>query len=261
MSPEGYSAIYSLIEQGAQSSGKISDALLGLSWSSISVNNLSADDPMLSSTGLCFSPVESARNISWSGRLCDNAANDLLPWIHSWNFSEVVVGLATANAVLNYNNSCLQESQVIMNDAPANLSVFEHFSDQLKDANVVIIGRYPGIERFKSKFQFICIERRPSGDDLPDVAANFLLPKADWVFITASSLANKSLPQLLWLARDAKIVLMGPSLPWLYDWADFGINYLCGVAVKDYPLLHRIVAQGGGTRIFDEAVEYRLFSF
>ncbi|WP_320818655.1 DUF364 domain-containing protein [Thalassolituus sp.] len=260
MTPERYSAVYSLIEQRAQSRAKITDALLGLSWSSIQVNHPDAAQPLQTSSGLCFSPSEAPRNISWSGSLCEKLANDVLPWLHQWNDSEVVVALATANAVISHNNKSLKNSQLIVNDAPANLCVFEHFAPQLSGANVAIIGRYPGLERYKSQFNYTCIERRPSGDDLPAAAANFVLPKADWVFITASSLANKSLPQLLWLARDAQVVLMGPSLPWLEDWADFGVNYLCGVAVNNYPLLHQIVAQGGGTRIFDQAVSYRLLT-
>ena len=51
---------------------------------------------------------------------------------------------------------------------------------------------------------------------------------------------------------------MGPTMPWIREWKMFGVDHLAGVEVKDYELLKRIAMEGGGTRIFDEAVEYRV---
>ena len=93
---------------------------------------------------------------------------------------------------------------------------------------------------------------------LAAVLAPETLAGADWAFITASSLANHSLPQLLQWARGARIVLMGPSTPWLAEWADFGVQYLAGVAVQEPKELFGIAAEGGGTRIFEQAVRYKV---
>ena len=81
------------------------------------------------------------------------------------------------------------------------------------------------------------------------------------MFITASSLANKTLPRLLDLAWGREVVLMGPSLPWVEQWRDFGVTHLAGVATCNNDVLWQVVAEGGGTRLFAEAVEYRLLSF
>jgi uncharacterized protein (DUF4213/DUF364 family) len=105
---------------------------------------------------------------------------------------------------------------------------------------------------------YACIERRDLVDSLPDTASEYLLAEADWVFVTASALANKSLPRLLDLSRGARVVLMGPSLPWLGEWADFGVDYLAGVVVHDPQALWQVIAEGGGTRLFEQAAEYRL---
>jgi uncharacterized protein (DUF4213/DUF364 family) len=78
------------------------------------------------------------------------------------------------------------------------------------------------------------------------------------VFLTASAIANKTLPRLLELSRRAQVVLMGPSVPWLAEWADFGVDYLAGVRVRACDALWQVAAEGGGTRIFQEAVEYRV---
>ena len=62
------------------------------------------------------------------------------------------------------------------------------------------------------------------------------------------------------LSRDATVVLMGPTLPWLAEFADFGINYLAGVTVSDPTALRQTFAEGGWVRIFETAVQYHLLS-
>jgi hypothetical protein len=93
---------------------------------------------------------------------------------------------------------------------------------------------------------------------LPDTAAEYLLPEAEWVFITASSIPNKTFPRLAELSRDATTVLMGPTTPWLPELKHFGIDYLAGVEVADPDALRQTIAEGGGVRVFDEGVRYRI---
>jgi uncharacterized protein (DUF4213/DUF364 family) len=51
---------------------------------------------------------------------------------------------------------------------------------------------------------------RPFPDTLPESAAPEILSGADWTFLTASAIANQTLPRLLALAQGSRIVLMGP---------------------------------------------------
>ena len=51
---------------------------------------------------------------------------------------------------------------------------------------------------------------------------------------------------------------MGPSMPWVAEWADFGVNYLAGVRIRDAERLLQILLEGGGTNIFGESVAYQL---
>ena len=106
--------------------------------------------------------------------------------------------------------------------------------------------------------QLSVLEKQPKDTDLPDTASEYLLTDADWVFITASSLANKSFPRLAELAEKATSVLMGPSLPWLPQWHEFGINYLAGIEVINQQQLWSCIAEGGGVRIFEDSVAYRI---
>ena len=139
-----------------------------------------------------------------------------------------------------------------------NLAVFEHFLPQLIGKKVVVIGRYPHIERYAEQIDLQIIERQLTDGDYPDSACEFLLPKADWVFLTATSLINKTFPRLAELSQHATTVLMGPTTPWLPQLADFGIDYLAGVEITDAEKLQQTIAEGGGVRIFEIGVRYRV---
>lgn len=105
--------------------------------------------------------------------------------------------------------------------------------DCLHGEKVVVIGRYPCIEAYQKQFELTILERQPQLHDYPDPAWEFLLPQADWVFISGSTIPNKTFPRLAQLSQHATTVLMGPTVPWLPQLAEFGINYLAGVKIED----------------------------
>lgn len=247
-------ALYRLLMAKANRRGTLLQMALGLSWS---IAQVELEQGAISS-GLCFSPLLVPRNLPWSGTLSGKELNQVVPWVNSWDSCEATVGMAVINAVINHDSPLLHQAQSIATIEAPHLAVFEHFKDDLAGGKVVIIGRYPGLDRYKSAFDFQCIEKRTGPNDLPDTAAEWLLPQADWVFITASSIANKTLPRLLALSRNAKVVLMGPSMPWMEEWGDFGVDYLAGVSIDDPCKLMQILLEAGGTRIFGEAVNYHL---
>ncbi len=223
--------------------------LLGLNWSVAEVR----------ASGLSFSPVDPPRTLSFPGTLVGRPARELAPWIRSFDPCEATVGCALINAVINDElNSCLQKAEPVASAAAPHLRVFARFLAETEGANVVVVGQYPGLSELWQGREYTCLERRSLPGTLPDTAAEYVLPRADWVFLTASALANKTLPRLLELSRSAKVVLMGPSVPWVEEWADLGVDYLAGVVVRDAEKLVQVASEGGGTRIFDDAVEYRL---
>jgi len=134
--------------------------------------------------------------------------------------------------------------------------VFEHFLPRLSGRRVVVVGRYPGLERYQQQFDLQVIERQAADEDLPDPACEYVIGDADWVFLTASSLSNKTFPRLAELARDANLVLMGPTVPWVEELAEFGVDFLAGVRIIDEAALRQTVMEGGGTRIFETGVQY-----
>ncbi len=209
--------------------------------------------------GLAMSPQIPTRTLAWPGSLTGRSLGELAAWVKDWEPYAATVGMAALNAALAGlmppPSAATAEPGSVL---PANLSVFEHFLPRLADRRVVVIGRYPGLDALAAHCHLTVLERNPGPGDLPDAACEYVLPEADWVFITASSLTNKTFPRLAELCRPAETVLMGPTLPWLPEFADFGIDHLAGVEVADLEALRRALAEGGGVRIFDDAVRYRI---
>ena len=289
-----YRLIYSQAEAIARNTNaSISKVLLGLSWSLVTIeyaqlaaqvdlsrqvdagvnaqlnNGSESQSPRLTqSTGLCFSPPAPLRTFPQAGKLSDALLTETLAALGSWDACKSAVALALANALINGNTegrpTCLTEAfslaDFVEQDCPSHLRVFNYFAPQLRSKKVAIIGHYPGLGEIQGLKCQLCLERNPQAGDLPDSAAEYVLPEMDWVFITASSIANKTLPRLLQLSIDAKVVLMGPSLPWLAEWRNFGVDYLAGVSIADADKLWTIAAEAGGTRIFTQAVDYRLLA-
>jgi len=249
--------IYDLLLDYAKGSEVVREVLIGLTWTLCRTENI----------GLAMSPGTVTRTLPWSGTLVDKSVSELALWVRSWNSFEATVGMAAVNAAINGRSRSgpegfsplLERGQPISTEGTtANLAVFQHFLPQIRGKRVAIIGRYPRLSVFEKEMEMTVIERQPTGGDLPDPASEYVLPESEWVFLTATSIVNKTFPRLVELARDAKLVLMGPTMPWLPELAEFGIDYLAGVSVTDSDALRQTVAEGGGVRIFETGVQYRV---
>lgn len=115
---------------------------------------------------------------------------------------------------------------------------------QDRGERTVVIGQFPGLE--KRVPGAAVIERDPRPGCYPPEAAPTLLPKAEQVLITASTLSNGTLePMLPLLAADAFVVLVGPSAPCTPILFEVGIDAISGFVVRDAEALGRAVMEGG----------------
>lgn len=244
--------LYELLLDYCSSDAVVDNLMIGLVWTLCrsAVKGKGA-------TGLAMSPGVATRTLSWSGSLTGKPITDLAAWILEWEPYKTTVAMAAINSCIN--SRPLPDSVALDNSAEhANLAVFEHFLPHIQGKNVVVVGHYPGIERYQNRMQLNVLEKQPTGCDLPDPACEFLLPNADWVFLTASSIPNKTFPRLAELSANAKTVLMGPTVPWLPQLHEFGIDYLAGIEVIDAEALYHAAAEGGGVRIFNQGLRYRI---
>jgi uncharacterized protein (DUF4213/DUF364 family) len=239
--------VYDLLLDIVPDDTMIEEISMGMTWTMCRAN---------SRLGLAMSPQNGVRTLSWSGSLRGRSARELATWVREWDPYKSTVGMATINATIYHDDQLLTRLHPVMSGESANLAVFEHFYPQLSGKKVVVVGRYPGMDEVLKGIDVTVLERQPGAHDLPDTAAEYILGEADWVFLTATSLINKTFPRLAELARNSNLVLMGPTTPWLTELSEFGVDYLAGVRVHDAASVAQTIAEGGGTRLFESGLEY-----
>jgi hypothetical protein len=235
--------IYDLLIDRADKHKTIEELVIGLTWTLCRADGI----------GLAMSPGIATRTLPWSGKIRGMTLHQAGEWLNSWDSYQATVGMAALNASINCENDLAAMATVL---GSGNLSVFEHFAPMIKDKKVVVVGRYPGLEAMDLMCDLTVLELNPGLNDLPAQACEYIIPEADWVFLSATSLVNKSFPRLAELSKNANVVLMGPTVPWLAELTNFGIDYIAGVTIHDEAELQTVVKEGGGVRIFDNAVRY-----
>lgn len=122
------------------------------------------------------------------------------------------------------------------------------------NANVVVVGHFPHVADIAEYANLTVLERNcRDGLDTPDPACEYVMPQADFAFITGVTLINKTAPRLLDLARSAKTVLVGPSVVMSQVLMDRGVHELAGSVVNDAEKAAFAVANGAG-QLFGEAL-------
>lgn len=180
----------------------------------------------------------------------------------SWCFEEATIGVAALNAwygrreALDDLGACVEERSDPAHRALGPSGAFAHYHDAMAGKNVVAVGHFPRVEALADHARLTVLERNPSSPfDTPDPACEYILPHADFAFITGTTLTNKTLPRLLDLApRKATTVLVGPSTvmsPFLFSW---GVTSLSGSTVTDVEAL-RFGVQNGAGQLFGTALQ------
>lgn len=156
--------------------------------------------------------------------------------VKSWNLREASTGLAAINAQLNTLSRIkeLDCAEPFENHAVRGL--------KFDGATVGIIGHMRLTEEVRQNAATIyTLERRPRPGDYPDSACEALLPKCDYVFISGSTMMNKTLPRLIELSKRAYTVLLGPSVPMCPALLEHGIDRLSGMVVADAAAMREYV--------------------
>jgi len=121
--------------------------------------------------------------------------------------------------------------------------------EQAAGRRLAVIGHFPFIERVRPIVKTLWVlELDPQEGDLPATEAPNILPHADVVAITGTTLINHTIDNLLELSRGKKIIILGPSTilsPVLFD---FGVSALCGINVLNQDLVLRHIKEGGSFR-------------
>ncbi|MCR4443360.1 MAG: DUF364 domain-containing protein [Peptococcaceae bacterium] len=218
---------------------EVEDCIVGLNW--ILVRSRA--------TGLAMTPLEGHPRIKLAGEIKGMPVQELAGYIKFWNNYEAALGLAAINSVINTPEQIERICGRPLSSQPR-VNAFTCFQEQVRGKKVTVIGHFPDLEHLARSCKLTILERRPSNGDLPDPACEYILPEQDYVFITATTLINKTLPRLLELSRRARVILVGPSTPMTPALFHYGIDTLAGTVVVKPETIRRVVQEGGCMEIF-----------
>jgi uncharacterized protein (DUF4213/DUF364 family) len=116
--------------------------------------------------------------------------------------------------------------------------------------HVALIGHFPFVSGLRGRVgELSVLEQRPQPGDLPASAAADILPQAEVVAISGTTVTNHTLEKLLAMcSAGALVVLLGPSTPLSPVLFDYGADLLCGSVVTDIEAVLKVVGQGGNFR-------------
>jgi len=187
--------------------------------------------------------------LSRAGEIAGMRTLDLASALTSWNLPEAALGLAAINSALNAGTP-VGRSAGLYPGQRMDEDVFTYLLDELRGKKVAVVGHFRNLERVQAVCELSILERLPQPGDFPDPACEWILPGQDYVVITATTLINKTLPRLLQLSRNARVVLAGPSTPLTPKLFEFGIDVLGGLVVEDEARVWAVIQEGGQHQIF-----------
>ena len=192
------------------------------------------------------------------GPLTGMALRDAAALSKSWNFLEATLGVAALNAYYNSWDRVralpgFEEAGEPRDDIESRTekNAFYAFRDEIAGKRVAIIGHFPHIEELIAPLcRLSILERDPVPGDYPDSACEYILPEQDYVFITGMTLVNKTLPRLLQLCGDARVSLVGPTVPLSPALFGHGADNLSGFVCTEPERLDEAIRRGCSMEIF-----------
>lgn len=176
-----------------------------------------------SGTGLCSKPVLSTREDLNSAPDCAESVHALALGLEHQNTVSASLGLAAINSLLNQGR------------AGTETKVQDLIHSLGNNRNVAIIGHFPFVEKMGGNFKnFWVLELSPGSMDHPEHMKKEILPRADLIAVTATTLLNNTLGEIINLTRkNAVKIMLGPSTPMASCLFDLGLDYLGGAFVQD----------------------------
>lgn len=173
------------------------------------------------------------------GRLRERSGRELAELLSSPQILEASIGMAALNALLDVDESTCVD-----------LNAEELIVERGAGKRVAIVGHFPFVDRVRRVAQESWVlELRPRPGDLAAGRAVDVLPQADVVALTGTSLLNHTFDDLVALCRpEAFVVLLGASAPLSPVLLERGIDAISGTKVVDVAAAVGAVSEGATFR-------------
>jgi uncharacterized protein (DUF4213/DUF364 family) len=180
-------------------------------------------------------PVEAA------GHLLPTGAKALARLSLSSRILEAAIGMAAINSLMPIDESLCVD-----------LNAEEEIRSQGKGKNIAVIGHFPFVERLRKEARELWVFELPGRGRPGDITGKqieTLLPQADVVAISSTTLINHSLGKILRLTAPAALkILLGPSTPLSPVLFDHGLDILSGSIVINQHQTLDCISQGANFR-------------
>jgi uncharacterized protein (DUF4213/DUF364 family) len=240
-------------------------AVVGLFFTGVKLNTGIA--------GACATPLRSipeavccpssAMAMPFPGKLRGRPARELLKETEAPSGIRRAIGVATMNALADM---CWQRRATPTVELRAGVDAYDA-ADIQPGERVVVVGAFvPFLKALKRSGQHFTVLEMDPATLKPDELAHFrpadearlVLPSADVVLITGTTLLNDTLENLLALCRpEARVVMVGPTVGLLPDaLLRRGVDVLGGVRVTAPDAFLDVLAEGGsGYHFFGRSAE------
>lgn len=214
----------------------VTDVYIGVNW----VLSKIRDQAGVERAGVAAAPhhIDSNEHFQIGHYKLDERAEVVSQWLGSTEPTNAAVGLATFNALNQPDEHLLTY-----------MDAADWLSDQASGRSIAIFGRFPFIDAEIRPYakQVWIFELQPQSGELDSRAIGTVLPHADYVAITGSSIVNHTIDLILpYTNPNSTVVVLGPSTPLSTKLFDAGISILFGVCVTQIQLAIDSVVKGVG---------------
>jgi uncharacterized protein (DUF4213/DUF364 family) len=173
------------------------------------------------------------------GFLTEKSAFELALYSRSENLLEASIGMAAINSLIEIDESTCVEA-----------NAYEMLLEKGKGKNVAVVGHFPFLSMLRESVKNLwVIEKRPLEGDLPEEAAEEILPQCDVVGITGTTFINHTLEGLLVHCKESFVALIGPTTPLTPVLFDHGIDVVSGSKVVEPQEVIRFISQGATFKV------------
>ncbi len=179
--------------------------------------------------------------VAEAGTLHKRDPLELTKMVDSNSPPEAAVGLAAINALIGPPRGRVTSAKAL------NILL-----ERCQNKRVAMIGRFPFAETLRSNCDKLWVfeQSHRLGPDVHDATEMpELLPQADMVAITATTLINGTIDRVMTHVSDeAWTMMLGPSTPMVPCLLERGFDVLCGTLVEDVQTVLAAASQGGVTK-------------
>jgi uncharacterized protein (DUF4213/DUF364 family) len=220
-----------------QADAPVRQVLVGAFWTAVV---LSADYPRC---GLASTVRPAAHPDGYpvpdAGWLLERTGRELAGLLRSSSTLEASIGMAAFNALLHVDERACTE-----------INAREVILEWGTGRRVAIVGHFPFVRQVRqAAAECWVLELHPRPGDLPADRATEVLPQADVIALSGTSLINHTFDHLIGLCRpEAFVILLGGSAPLTPVLFDCRVDAVAGTRVVDVPVALQAVGQGATFR-------------